>query len=239
MAEQDLTTNNGGGGTPQNPTNPTGGSQPTAPTAQPTGTQTFDPSKLTDEQFKELTKSDAFWKVAFEHERFKSLNEKAKKAEEYEANQAKLEEEKLIKQKEWETLANRKGEEVATWKGKYETALVNNKVIVECQKLGVIDPDVVMSLIDRSKVKVTDNGITGVEEAVKELITAKPYLTQKPSVPNIGGGTNPSNASTQPPRFKHSQLQDPEFYRANEKEILNALRLGLIEDDLHLGTPKQ
>jgi hypothetical protein len=231
-------TDNGGVTTPQNSNNPSGGSQPT-PTAQPTGTQTFDPSKLGDKDWEAITKSDAFWDKAFQHERFKSLNEKAKKADDYEAKKSVEEEKRLVEQKKFEELATKRGEEAATYKGKYETTLVNNKVIVECQKLGVIDPDAVMSLLDRSKVKVTNDAITGVEEAVKDLITAKPYLTTKVVVPNIGGNTNPSNAATQPPRFKHSQIQDPKFFRENEKDIMNALRLGLVEDDLHLGVPRQ
>lgn len=229
---EDLTNNNGGSGTPQNPANPTNGSQPTA-NSDAKGTQPFDTSKLTDEQFKELTKDGRFWANAFEHERFQKLNERAKKAEEYEANQQKLEEDKLKEQKKFEELAEKRGQEAADWKGRFEKANVDNRIISIANKLGVIDPDAVIQLIDRKGIKVTDEGIQGVEEAVKTLVEAKPYLTQGAKIPDIGSGSNPADAGQgQPPRFKHSQLKDPVFYREHEAEIMKALQLGLIEDDL-------
>lgn len=226
-------TNNGGGATPQNNPNPTGGSQPT-PNSGTQGTQPFDTSKLTDEQFKELTKDGRFWANAFEHERFKKLNERAQKADEFEANQAKAEEDKLIQQKKFEELANKKGQEAAEWKGRFEKAQVDNKIITVANGLGVVDPEAVLSLIDRKAIKVTDEGIMGVAEAVKALIEAKPYLKGgTPAVPNIGSGSSPANAGQgQPPKFKHSQIKDPAFYREHEKDILQAMKLGLIEDDL-------
>lgn len=233
MSDANSQNNDGGGNAPQNNPNQAGGSQPNKDSATQ-GMQTFDTSKLTDEQFKELTKDGRFWDNAFEHERFKKLNERAKKAEEYEANQSKAEEEKLIQQKKFEELANKKGEEAASWKGRFEKSLVDNRIIVEANKLGVVDPDAAIQLLDRSNIKVTDNGVTGVEEAVKALVEAKPYLKQgQPSVPNIGSGSNPADANAgQPKKFKHSQIQDPKFYREHEKEIMEALRLGLIENDL-------
>jgi len=225
-------TKNGGGDTPQVSPNQADGSQPT-PNSGTQGTQTFDASKLTDAQLAELSKDGRFWEVAFKHERFQKLNERAKKADEYEENQGKAEEEKLKEQKKFEELANKRGEEAATYKGRYEKAMVDNRIITEANKLGVIDPDAAISLIDRKGIKVTDDGIEGVAEAVKALVEAKPYLTQGVKVPNIGEGSNPADPNQgQIPRFKHSQLQDPKFYREHEKEIMVALKAGLIEDDL-------
>ena len=233
MAEANLQNNNGGSGTPQNPANPNDGAQTPNKPDNGQGTQPFDSSKLTDGQLAELTKDGRFWEVAFKHERFQKLNERAKKADEYEANQGKAEEEKLVAQKKFEELANKRGEEAATWKGRFEKAQVDNRIITEANKLGVIDPDAVISLLDRKGIKVTDEGIEGVAEAVKALIEAKPYLTQGKTVPNIGEGSNPADPNHGAlPRFKHSQLQDPKFYREHEKEIMVALKAGLIEDDL-------
>lgn len=234
--------NNGGDGTPQNPANPTGdGAQTPNKPDNSQGTQPFDTSKLTDDQFKELTKDGRFWDNAFEHERFKKLNEKAKLAEQYEANKAKEEEEQLKAQKKFEELANKKGEEAADWKNKFEQSLVNNRIIVEASKLGVVDTDAAIALINKEGIKVTDAGVEGVEEAVKALVEAKPYLVsgQKPNVPDMGGANPAGQGQNQPPRFKHSQLQDPKFYREHEKEIMEALRLGLVEQDLPTGVQAQ
>jgi hypothetical protein len=228
--------NNGGGGTPQNPTNPTaGGSQPTVPNSGTQGTQSFDVSKVTDEQFDELSKDGRFWDRAFKHERFTKLNERAKKADEYEANQSKAEEAKLIEQKKFQELADKKSKEAEDYKGRFEKAQVDNKIITVANGLGVVDPEAVLSLLDRKSIKVTDEGVQGVEAAVKALIELKPYLKGgTPAVPNIGAGSNPAGAGQgQPMKFKHSQLQDPKFYREHEKEIMTAMKLGLIEDDLH------
>lgn len=235
MAEQPN--NNGGDGTPQNPANPNDGAQTPNKPEDGKGTQPFDTSKISDEQFKELAKDGRFWDNAFEHERFKKLNEKAKKADEYEANRAKEEEEQLKSQKKFEELANKKGEEAADWKGKFETSQANNRIIVEANKLGVIDTDAVLSLIDRSNIKVTDEGVEGVEDAVKALVEAKPYLVgdQKPAVPNMSGANPAGQGQNQPPKFKHSQILDPKFFQENEKDIMEAFRLGLIEDDIGTG----
>lgn len=42
--------------------------------------------------------------------------------------------------------------------------------------LGIVDVDVALTLIDKSKVKINDNGVTGLKEELEALKTAKPYL---------------------------------------------------------------
>ena len=44
-------------------------------------------------------------------------------------------------------------------------------------QLGLIDPDAAFALMDRSSVRVEDDGsVTGVRESLQELLRAKPYL---------------------------------------------------------------
>jgi hypothetical protein len=225
--------NNGGGAAPtQNNPNPADGSQPN--NSAPQGTQTFDTSKITDAQFDELSKDGRFWNIAFKHERFTKLNERAKKADEYEANQKKSDEQKLIEQKKFEELAAQREKEANDFKSRFEKSQIDNKIITAANKLGVVDPDAVLTLIDRKNIKLADDGTTsGIDEALKALVDTKPYLKGNQSVPNVGAGSNPAGqGQNQPPKFKHSQIKDPKFYREHEKEILEAMRMGLIEEDL-------
>jgi hypothetical protein len=89
--------------------------------------------------------------------------------------------------------------------------------------------------MDNSKVSVADDGtVTGADVALKELITARPYLIDKANTTRIGSPTNPAAPDANPgvKRFKHSEIKDPKFFRENEKEIMQAMKLGLIDNDL-------
>lgn len=60
--------------------------------------------------------------------------------------------------------------------------LVRSEILNKAANLGVIDTDVVYKLLDKDEIDVDDDGnVTGVEEAIKALITAKPYLIKKTS----------------------------------------------------------
>lgn len=60
--------------------------------------------------------------------------------------------------------------------------LVKSEILNKAGSLGVIDTDAVYRLLDKDDIDIDDDGnITGVEEAVKALITAKPYLIKKTS----------------------------------------------------------
>jgi len=193
------------------------------------GNAPFDPSTLSDAEFEKIFGDPRL----FKHSRFSNLNERAKKADELEKLQKQQEEAKLKEQGEYQKLAETKEAEANTWKQKYENSSVNNKIAVEAMKLGCVDVDAAIALIDKSNVKVNEDGtITGLSEALETLQKGKAYLFGKPTqVPNIGGDTNPGDTSTIP-RFKASQLKDVAFFRTNEKAIMEAMRLGLIENDL-------
>lgn len=226
-------TNNGGNGAPSNAganannTNNDPNASSATQDANKGGTQDFDTSKLTDEQFAKIFEDKRLWT----HSRFKDLNDKAKKAEEYEAQQKEANEAKLLEEKKYTELLDVKGRELADWKGKYETEKVNNSLVIEAQKLGAKYLDDVLKLVDRSAIKVTNDGITGISEALTALKESKAYLFGEVQAPTIGGGSNPSKPNTGV-RFKLSQIQDPTFYQAHEKEITEAYKTGNIENDM-------
>lgn len=67
-------------------------------------------------------------------------------------------------------------------------ALKRAAVVAAAQRAGAIDPDAVLALLPSSAVTVGDDGqVTGVDEAVTELLAAKQYLVGKPTTPTPGG----------------------------------------------------
>jgi hypothetical protein len=72
-----------------------------------------------------------------------------------------------------------------------ETAL-RQAVVLSAARAGVTDPDDAWRLADLKAVGLDDDGnVTGVEEAIAELVKAKPYLVQAKAAPKPGA-TNPA-----------------------------------------------
>ena len=168
------------------------------------------------------------------HPRFKSLNERAKKAEMLEKAQAEAEEKRLADAKKFEELATKRAQERDEIQSKYTSQLQNNRIITEASKIGVVDIDTVLQLVDRAAITVNDDGsVSGVEQALQALLAAKPFLKGKSNQAPIGSPSSPSDdANSDVKTFKLSQLQNPTFYREHEKEIEKAMLAGKIEDDL-------
>lgn len=189
--------------------------------SQPSGEKTFDESVFDDPRL-------------WEHPRFKTLNERAKQAKVYEAQLKEQEEKTLAESKKFEELATIRAKERDDYRGKFLQTVQDNKIIQEASKVGVVDVEAVLKLVNRENIRVDDDGnITGAIEAVNALVESKPYLKNKTSTTTLGTPSNPSSdADLSHPRFKLSQLSDPAFYRDHEADILKAYKLGLIEDDL-------
>lgn len=167
------------------------------------------------------------------HPRFKTLNERAKKADALEKANAEAEEKRLQEAKKFEELATKRAQERDEIKSKYTSQLQDNRIITEANKIGVVDIDTVLRLVDRNSIVIGEDGtISGVEQAIQALITAKPFLkgTGKPAP--IGSPSTPgADANADVKTFKLSQLKDPVFYREHEKDIEAAYKAGKIEDD--------
>ena len=226
-----MTDNTGADGTKiDNIKNGTGDVTDTTKTGD-TGTQDAKDTKSGENAFDEKVFDDPrLWT----HPRFKSLNERAKKADALEKAQSEAEEKRLAEAKKFEELANKRAEERDQATTKLQTAIQDNRIITEATKIGVVDIETVLKLVDRAGITVDANGsITGVTEAIQALVTAKPFLKGKATGP-IGSATNPgADNDMSAKKFKLSQIQDPAFYREHEKDILNAYKAGLVEDDMH------
>lgn len=188
----------------------------------------FDTSTISDADFARIFEDDRLWK----HDRFKKLNSKAKKVDEYEQKMKEQQSAELEKNKEWETLAKQREEELNSLREQQQSEKINNAIYREAQKQGAVDTDTVMKLVDTGSMSIEDGQVTGVAEAVTQLLEAKPFLAGS-SDKTLGNGTNPADKKSAAPRkFKASELNDPKFYQENKVEIREAMRLGLVIDDI-------
>lgn len=209
---------------PNPPVPPTPPNPPTPPGDG--GKGDFDTSKLSDEQLAKVLEDERVWKT----KRLSDLRDKAHRADEYERNQLKAEEERLAKEKKHEELATLREKERDEARNKYSTAVTDNAIMAEAAKVGIQDLDAAKKLLDRSGVKISEDGtVSGVAEAIAALIKEKPYLTTKIQK-SVGSGTNPPGGGDQT-EFTMTQIQDPTFYRAHEAEIKRALATGKVKED--------
>jgi len=94
----------------------------------------------------------------------------------------------------------------AQTKAQAATELANNKLVrgevkFLSAQLGVVDPDAAFALMDKSKIKVDDQGnVEGVKEALEALLKDKPYLKGQGgnTPPVVGGGSNPGSGGQTP-----------------------------------------
>ena len=100
----------------------------------------------------------------------------------------------------------------------------------------MVDLDGALKLVDKSQITVDEQGnVSGVEQALESLKTNKAYLFNNTSgtSTNVGaannGGTSTTGATGRY-KYKESQLT-PQFYKENEKDILDAYSKGLVEPD--------
>lgn len=220
-----------------NDKNNSGSGSGSDPKKTDTQNQPFDTTKLSDEDFNKVFDDERLWK----HERFKELNANAKAGKEAADKLAKLEEKQLEEQGKHKELAEKYKKEAEEAKAQVQKERMARAIQAEATKQGAGDLEAVLALINRENIKVDDNGnITGADEAVKGLLEAKPYLKgASPNNPqvNIGSGSNPGTTNTGAKKFTLSQIQNPEFYRENEKDIDEAYRTGNIIDDM--GNPQE
>lgn len=189
----------------------------------------FDPSKIGDEDFAKVFDDPRL----FQHSRFKQLSERAKKAAELEKQQAEAEKAKLTEQQKWQELAEKEKSEKLELEQKYKTSLIDTKIQIEAARLGAVDAEAVAKLIDRSQIAIDESGtVTGVDAAIKSMQESKKYLFNPENAKTLGNATNPgADGNKTGRRFTLSQIQDPEFYRKNEQDILIAFKQGLITND--------
>jgi len=186
----------------------------------------------------EATLTDKQWESAFKHPRFKTLNERATKAEkELEKFQTKAEEateKKLKDDKKWQELSEKKGEEVVVLEAKIKLATKTRSVIMEAVRLGIKDTDAAVKLVELEDIQLDDEGKpTNAAEVVNALAEAKPYLITGKPAPNIGADVNPASTEGQKRVWAASDLRekqrDQEWYEKHREEIDQAYAEGRVD----------
>lgn len=221
----DPNINNQNGTPPQNGNQGQGnGSTPPAgnpPAGNSEGQGNGQGVQLTDEQLA----------AAFNHPRFKSLNERAKKADELEKQAQEAAEAAAKEQGKFEDLYKTANERATTLEAQLKQTRIENAVTLEAAKLGVVDPAAAVKLLDQSGISVGEDGaISGVAEALKALQEASPYLFKTPAQGSVGSGnTNPGAGNNQAAEFTYSQIQDLAFYKANQAAIDKAVAEGRVD----------
>lgn len=188
----------------------------------------FDPKNLGDEDFSKIFEDPRL----YQHSRFKELTEAKSELKKLRDAEEARKEKELEDQKKWKELADKAKTERDEAIGKLKAKEVDNLLTIEASKAGVRDLDVVLKVVDRSKITTDENGeVKGVDEAIKTLIESKPYLKGEQSTPDLGVPTNPTG-DNQVKKFTLSQIQNPEFYQEHRDEIALASRTpgGIIDD---------
>jgi len=145
---------------------------------------------------------------------YKQLQERAAKADE-------LEQAKLTEQERLEARASEAERRAADAAGQIASAMIASEVKVRASQLGIIDPDAAYLLLDRSNVRYgEDGGVTGVDEALTQLLEDKPYLKGSPNrAPNL----NPQSGEPAP------------TLRLTDDQREAARLMGLTEEDYAKG----
>lgn len=211
---------------------------PTNEDKNATGTNSTTPVDLTKISGEELTKVLENPQL-FKLPRIQQALEAEKQLKKVQTEQEKAREQSLVEQKKFEDLANERGQTIETLNKQIQDSKVTNALTLKLSSESVVDLDAALKLVDQSKVSIDENGnVSGVDEAIEALKTDKAYLFNTNGVPKVGNPSNPSNpAQPGTGRFKYKESQmTPEFFEANKKDIMEAYRLGLIEQD---GPPQQ
>ena len=96
------------------------------------------------------------------------------------------------------------------------SAMIASEVKVRAITMGIVDPDAAFLLLDRSNVHYNaDTGVSGVDDALTNLIEAKPYLRSNNRTPNI----NPeSGQPVTPVRLTAQQREAAQYMGLTDEE---------------------
>ena len=145
---------------------------------------------------------------------YAELKEKAAKADE-------LEQAQLSGQERLEARASEAEKRADDAMQREQSALIAAEVKVRASQLGIIDPDAAYLLLDRTNVRYNaGEGVTGVDDALTQLLENKPYLKgQANRAPNL----NPQSGEPAP------------TLRLTEGQREAARLMGMTEEEYALG----
>lgn len=214
--------------------------QPTEqPAAEPKNTET-NPSEQTDKNEPKPIPYDRFKEVNDAYKSYKELGfgtadelkakldelkayeeaeQERKKAEMSEAERLKAEKEEAAKKAEEASEQAKKAQESANQR------IINTEIRSIARSLNANDPNDVLALMDKSDVKIDDDGnVTGVEDALKAFKESKPWLFKQPIGADALGGSNPSKN----PTADEMSAKEKELEEAKEQAKTNPRMFGKV-----------
>ena len=105
--------------------------------------------------------------------------------------------------------------------GQVSSAMIASEVKVRATQMGIVDPDAAFLLLDKKNVayNVTD-GVSGVDDALAQLLEDKPYLRAGNRSPNI----NPETGQAAPPvRLTADQREAARLMNLTDEEYSQGL----------------
>lgn len=187
----------------------------TSEVAQQSETQAVEEERFDTEYVRKLRAESAEYR-----KRLRELESKVKADEE-----AKMTEQERLQKR----LAELERKEIE-YQQSLQARTLEYEVILRAAQLGVVDADAAYRLLDIREIEFDENGKpTNIEQGLKRLIAAKPYLVMgNQSV----SPTNPAQGRVSGQQvFTRSQLRDPKFFAANRDAIMQAVREGRILED--------
>ena len=146
---------------------------------------------------------------------YSQLKERAAKADE-------LEQAQLSEKEKLEARATEAERSAATAAQRIADAMIASEVKVRASQLGIVDPDAALLLIDRTNVLYNeDSGVTGVEDALTQLLEDKPYLK---GAPNRAPNLNPQSGEPAPTlRLTDDQREAARLMGITEEQYASGL----------------
>lgn len=180
-----------GGNEPQDPADDKQDpKEPQDPTPEPEDTKTFTQDELDGIIQKRLARERKQWEAQLEEEK--------KKAAMTEAERLKAEKEE----------AEKRAQDAMS---KANELLLKAEVKQAAVDLGIVDPDAAYALMERENVEVNEGTITGVKEALTQLLEAKPWLKRAPEKPGVGMASNPGQSNTEPTPEQVAKMSQAEY----------------------------
>ena len=195
-------------------TEPTVEGEPTQPVeaATPTGESTAEPTYTQEQVNQMMGKTRREERGKFSD--YGTLKERAAKAGE-------LEQAQLTEKERLEARVEQAEKQAQAADQRIAEALISTAIQVQAGQMGVVDPEAASLLIDRSNVRYSaEAGVSGVEDALTQLLENKPYLKATNRTPNINPeGGQPDN----PVRLTAAQREAAKYLGMTEEQYSKGL----------------
>ncbi len=152
-------------------------------------------------------------------EALEKAEEERRKAEMSEAERLKAEKEEAAKKAEEAAEQAKKAQETANKR------ILNTEIRSVARALNANDPNDVLALLDTSTIEIDENGdVKGVEDAVKALKEAKPWMFKQPIGADAVGGGNPNKN----PGVSELSAKEKELAELKEAALRNPRLAGKV-----------